>query len=52
MKLFKKAVIDKFTLGIFLIVALGSCLTDISPIIFVIISAIASIAIKVLGGKK
>ena len=30
-KLFKKAVIDKFTLGIFLIVALGSCLTDISP---------------------
>ncbi len=51
-KLFKKAVIDKFTLGIFLIVALGSCLTDISPIIFVIISAIASIAIKVLGGKK
>ena len=52
MKLFKKAVIDKFTLGIFLIVALGSCLTDVSPIIFVIISAIASIAIKVLGGKK
>ena len=51
-KLFKKAVIDKFTLGIFLIVALGSCLTDISPIIFVIISAITSIAIKVLGGKK
>lgn len=51
-KLFKKAVIDKFTLGIFLIVALGSCLTDISPIIFVIISAVASIAIKVLGGKK
>lgn len=51
-KLFKKAVIDKFTLGIFLIVALGSCLTDVSPIIFVIISAIASIAIKVLGGKK
>ena len=51
-KLFKKAVIDKFTLGIFLIVALGSCLTDISPIIFVIISAIASIVIKVLGGKK
>lgn len=51
-KLFKKAVIDKFTLGIFLIVALGSCLTNISPIIFVVISAVASIAIKVLGGKK
>ncbi len=51
-KLFKKAVIDKFTLGIFAIVALGSCFTDISPIIFVILAAIASIAVKVLGGKK
>lgn len=51
-KLFKKAAIDKFTLGIFLIVMLGSCFTDLSPIIFVIISAIASIAVKVLGGKK
>ena len=51
-KLFKKAVIDKFTLGIFAIVALGSCFTDISPIIFVILAAIASIAVKMLGGKK
>ena len=51
-KLFKKAVIDKFTLAIFAIVALGSCFTDISPIIFVILAAIASIAVKVLGGKK
>ena len=51
-KLFKKAVIDKFTLVIFAIVALGSCFTDISPIIFVILAAIASIAVKVLGGKK
>ena len=51
-KLFKKAVIDKFTLVIFAIVALGSCFTDISPIIFVILAAIASIAVKVLGGRK
>ena len=51
-KLFKKAVIDKFTLVIFAIVTLGSCFTDISPIIFVILAAIASIAVKVLGGKK
>ena len=51
-KLYKKAVVDKFTLGIFLIVVLGSCFTDLSPIIFVVLSAIASITIKVLGGKK
>ena len=51
-KLYKKAVVDKFTLAIFLIVALGSCFTNVSPIIFVILSAIVAIAIKVLGGKK
>ncbi len=51
-KLYKKAVVDKVTLIIFLIVALGSCFTDISPIIFVVLSAIASIIVKVLGGKK
>lgn len=51
-KLFKKAVIDKFTLVLFLIVALGSCITNLSPVVFVIIAAIAGIAIKVLGGKK
>ena len=51
-KLYKKAVVDKVTLIIFLVVALGSCFTDISPIIFVVLSAIASIIVKVLGGKK
>lgn len=51
-KLFKKAIIDRVTLGIFLVVALGSCFTSISPIIFVVLSAVAGIAVKVLGGKK
>ena len=51
-KLFKKAAIDKLTLGIFLVVALGSCFTPISPIIFVILSGAIGIAAKVLGGKK
>ena len=51
-KLFKKAVIDKLTFAIFLVVALGSCFTDLSPIIFVILSAIVSISVKVMGGKK
>ena len=52
LKLFKKAVIDKVTLCIFLAVALGSCFTSLSPIIFVVLSAIISIIVKVMGGKK
>ena len=51
-KLYKKAVVDKVTLAIFLAVALGSCFTNISPIIFVVLSAIVSIIVKVMGGKK
>ncbi len=51
-KLFKKAAIDKLTFGIFLVVALGSCFTPISPIVFVILAGAIGIAVKVLGGKK
>ena len=45
-KLWKKSVIDKPTMAIFLIVVLGSALTGISPIIFVIVSALTGIIIK------
>ena len=51
-KLFKKDVVDKITLVIFLAVALGSTLLDVSPVIFVILAAIAGITIKAMGGKK
>ena len=51
-KLFKKAVIDKLTFAIFLAVALGSCFANLSPIIFVVLAAVVSISVKVLGGKK
>ena len=51
-KLFKKAVVDKITLVIFLAVALGSVLLDLSPVIFVILAAVAGITIKAMGGKK
>ena len=51
-KLFKKAVVDKITLVIFVAVALGSTLLDISPVIFVILAAVAGITIKAMGGKK
>ncbi|MBQ2785374.1 MAG: chromate transporter [Oscillospiraceae bacterium] len=51
-KLFKKAVIDKVTFAIFLIVALGSYFTPLSPVIFVLLSGAAGIAIRMLGGRK
>lgn len=54
LKLFKKAIIDKFTLGLFAVVFLLSIFTDISPIAFVIISALAGIIVHVFflkGGK-
>lgn len=51
-KLYKKAVIDKITFLIFLLVALGSCFTSLSPIIFVVVSAVIGITLKTLGGKK
>ena len=51
-KLFKKAVIDKVTFAIFLIVALGSYFTPLSPVVFVLLAGAAGILIRALGGKK
>ena len=51
-KLFKKAVVDLPTLAIFLVVTLGSTLTPLSPVVFVLAAAAIGIALKVLGGKK
>lgn len=51
-KLFKKAIIDKFTLFLFLLTSLGSCFTDLSPVIFVIFAAVVAIIRKNLGGGK
>jgi len=51
-KLFKKAVIDKVTLVIFLIVAVGSYFTPVSPVVFVLLAGAAGIVIQMLGGKK
>lgn len=51
-KLYKKAVVDKITLFIFLIVALGSTLLDLSPVIFVVLAAVAGITLKGMEGKK
>ena len=45
-KLWKKAVVDKKTLIIFLIVVIGSFIFDVAPTIFVILSALAGIILK------
>ena len=45
-KLWKKAVVDKKTLIIFLIVLIGSFAFDIAPTIFVIFAAVAGIILK------
>ena len=51
-KLYKKAVLDKATLVIFLLVTLGSFLLDLSPVIFVVGAAVAGILLNAIGGKQ
>lgn len=51
-KLWKSSVIDRATLVIFIGVFLGSVFTNLSPVLFVIITAIAGIIVKNLGVKS
>ena len=51
-KLWKKSVVDKITLLIFLAIFAGSALTDLSPIVFVILAAIAGIVLKNKEAQK
>ena len=54
-KLGKTSIKDAVTMGIFLLVMLGSLLLDVSPIIFVLLAAAAGIAAQILfkkGGEK
>ena len=51
-KLWKSAVKDKWTLGIFLCVLAASLLLELSPVVYVLFAAAAGILIKALGGKK
>lgn len=51
-KLYKKAVVDKATLAIFLVVAAGGYLLDLTPVVFVVAAAVLGIILKSLGGKK
>lgn len=46
-KLYKKAVVDKATLAIFVAVALGSYFSALSPVVFVLLAAAMGIALQV-----
>ena len=52
MKLWKSSVIDWKCLVIFILVAFGSLFTDITPVLFVVASAVVGIAISCLGVKS
>ena len=51
-KLLKKAVMDIPTGVIFALVAVGSYFLPISPVIFVLVAAVAGIILKSVGGKE
>lgn len=51
-KLWKKSIIDWKCLVLFFVVAVGSLLTDITPVLFVVFAAVAGIVLKALEVKK
>ena len=51
-KLYKKAVVDKITLAVFLLVALGAYFLSVSPVLFVVLSAVIGIAVNKWGVRK
>lgn len=51
LKLFKSAVIDRVTLGIFIAVGVGSFVAPISPVWFILAAALLGIAVKEIGGR-
>ena len=51
-KLYKKAVVDKITLVVFLLVALGAYFLSVSPVLFVVLSAVIGIAVENWGVRK
>ncbi len=50
-KLWKKAVIDKRTLALYLVILLASVLTDWSPVVFVLFAAVSGIVLQSAAGK-
>ena len=52
LKLLKKSVVDKRTAVIFALVLLGSMLLSVSPVWFVLFSALSGIVLKALEGRE
>ena len=52
LKLLKKSVVDKRTAVIFVIVLLGNMLLSVSPVWFVLLSALSGIVLKILRGGR
>lgn len=52
LKLLKKSVVDKRTAVIFVIVLLGNMLLSVSPVWFVLLSALSGIVLKILRGRR
>lgn len=52
LKLWKSSIVDKKCLALFIVVALGSFFTDITPVVFVLLAAVVGIALKMLEVKK
>lgn len=46
-KLWKKSVVDKKTLALYVVILLASLLTDLSPVIFVLFAAVSGIVLQV-----
>lgn len=51
-QLLKKSVVDKRTLVIFLLVLAGSFALNVSPVVFVVLAALAGIVLRQLEAKK
>ena len=51
-KLWKKAVVDKVTLGIFLVVLAGSILLDVSPVVFVVLAGVVGALLADMRRKQ
>lgn len=51
LKLWKKAVIDRWTLGLYLLILALALVLDCSPVVFVILAALCGIVLRVALGK-
>ena len=51
-KLFSKAIIDRWTLGIYLVILAGSVYLNLSPVVFVVMAGLAGVILKVRVKKS